>query len=346
MKKEIILLVLLLLVLFISCYNIDNSNKSNFKLIKNGKLLFLFENTIDDQIKYNVSNKFDIFVKEFFKQNGIFVNKKIDVKSENILIIIVEDNFHNVKYVDEATKKRINKIRKMKNGSDFSRILYDLRFKDKNTGIRGIFYPYNNIIIVNCETIKDYFFEMNLLLLIFCELNHYFIANNLRSNLEERYRKVIENYNSDNDILKITISCDEFITVFYSRYLIYQYCYYYNNNSIIKIFNMNLSFSDYIFNEFYINYAKNEIKKIKLKNIKSFLFGGISIIELIPYFYSLSFYIYQKYNGFEGIRKFINFMYEGKFNSFSDIIYYNFKLTEDKFFEEWENFTKKLFYEN
>lgn len=183
MKKEIIILVLLLLVLFISCYNIDNSNKSNFKLIKNGKLLFLFENTIDDQIKYNVSNKFDIFVKEFFKQNGIFVNKKIDVRSENILIIIVEDNFHNVKYVDEATKKRINKIRKMKNGSDFSRILYDLRISDNSSGISGLFYANNNVIIINYEKIKNSeYFETFLCNILLSELNHYFIANNMIKN--------------------------------------------------------------------------------------------------------------------------------------------------------------------
>lgn len=344
MKKELILLVLLSIILFFSCHYIDDSNKNSFKLIKNGKILFLFENTIDNQIKYKISNKFDIFVKEVFKQNGILENKNFDLRSENILIILVEDNFHNVKYVDDGTKKRINKFRKMKNGSDFSRILYDFRISDNNSSIYGLFYANNNIIIINNKKIKNSEFKETFLFnILLSELNHYFISNNLIKNFKNKYIDYINNYVYNDEIRKIKL-LDESITHFFGNYLTYHYCFMYKNNNIINLLNMNLSFSDYIFEDFYIKNIKSEIVKFPFKSIENFSFGGMSINDLIPYYISLSLYIYQKYNSFEIIKKFINFMYEAKFNSFNDIIYYNFKLSEDKFFKEWEDFTKKLFY--
>ncbi len=37
-------------------------------------------------------------------------------------------------------------------------------------------------------------------------------------------------------------------------------------------------------------------------------------------------------------------MYVGNFNSFNEIIKDNFSMSENQFFEKWEDFTKELFF--
>lgn len=348
MKKILILSIFLLLFFYYSFNNIQSfdKNSNNFYLIRNSKLIFLFDNSIDQKIVIRISNNLNNFINEMFKSNKILTDKKININSENILIIFLNDNFTDVEYINERLKKKINKIRKMKNGSDFSRIIFDLNLRNKNLWIEGLYYPYNNIILIKYNKYKsEQYFETILMIILFSELNHYFISNNLLNNFGERYINSIINFAYDEELLKINFF-DEAITVFYGWYFTYQYCILYKADNIANLLNMNLSFSDYIFRNFYLDAIKNNVVKIPFKEVKSFLYEGKRFISFIPYYVSLIFYIYQNYNGFDGIRKFINFMYEGKFSSFSDIIYYNFKLSEDKFFEEWENFAKKLFYTN
>ncbi len=156
----------------------------------------------------------------------------------------------------------------MKDGADFSRLSSDLWFMDKQTLVGGIFFPQNNIIIVNCNQIKNNkYFKIKLFTLILAELNHYFISINLRKNFQQRYINSITNGSYDKDLWSIHLF-DEAITNFYGNYLSFFYFNSYNTQNVCEYFNLNLVIFDYL-NDSYLLYEKKYWEKMaKFKNIK------------------------------------------------------------------------------
>jgi len=337
--KVIILVCIIYLLILASCSK--NEKMIRFLLIKNGKNLILYNSDIEKSFVDKTIKYYDTFVRKVLAYN-ISYSENLDISKNEILIIILKDNYQELKKINSKFIKKIEKYRNNPNHINLAYIYNDLNYvKPPTLPTIGMYLPLQDVIVLMGEHFISTNNEgvINLCFLILAEYNHYLITKNLIRNFGKRYIDYALNSKYDYEIHKIKKLFDESITCFYSFY----YSLFFQSKLIDDmdlILNSDLLFDKDFITGYLKQYVNTLYKKENIEDLKSFFYGDLKYISLIVYDLYLSIFISEKF-GIEKLYKLINFLYFGNYLSVNEITQSVFGVDENTFYNLWTDIVKK-----
>ena len=327
--KIIIIFFIIFNLLYFSC---DSNDSSNFNLTKKGKNIIIYNNKIAENNINNILNFYDEIISKILTDNKITSERIID---KNLSIIIVKDNFNELNLIDDRILKKINKELPLSKIIDKKQLYYKIFLMNIDM-LNGVFFPPNDLIVIKYnQSNKKENLDRDSIILLLSEFNHYFISKNLEKNFGMTYSDYSINSVYNNEIYKITKLIDEALTHFYNLY----YKTFFDSKLISSTNNMlkiDTSFESNHILGFYSQYLDTIYDNKKIPGLNAFFYGGMDINSLVIYYSALVIAL-VKYYGVEIVGKFIRFVYFSKYNSINDIVSNVLNLTEDEFYQIWEN---------
>ncbi|MCR4422660.1 MAG: hypothetical protein NUV32_09345 [Exilispira sp.] len=336
LKKYIFFLLLIFSILLISCVNKNENIKFSIETKANN--IIVYNVNIRKEIISNFLEYYDKIIDKSLLDNELYKNS---ILQEDIVIIILNKSFEEIKNIKPKTLRKVQKKRKNKLPILSKNIIYNLGITE-DSYLNGIFQRLNDVIIIRLDFLND-LNDLNKISTILCfmalsEYNHYIVSKNLLRNFGNSYSDYILKSKFDFELSKIKLF-DESITHFY-----FYYYYTFIESKIINeakiILNKELTFDPFYILGFYKQFLNTYFKKEEIGELKQFLYGDLSFKSSVVYYMYFPILIIEKY-GIDKLKKFINFIYYGKYSSVDELLKINFNVDENTFYNIWTDSVKK-----